>query len=116
MEQETDEMQLLEMNDASRETVSAEIKTSKLRLNLFLAKKCTAMKRMSSIVAGNLKLFAKFVNPSSFIIVCYVCRFFRDKVICLVVIIFCTMACATMMFDEVYPLWAATPVQLGEYR
>ena len=66
MEQETDEMQLLEMNDVSRETVSAEIKTSKHRLNLLLAKKCAAMKRMSSIVAGNLKLFAKYV-PSSFV-------------------------------------------------
>ena len=78
VEQETDEMQLLEINDTSRETVSAEIKTSKLRLNLWLAKKCAAMKRMSSIVAGNLKLFAKFVNPSSFIIVCYEGLFFLE--------------------------------------
>ena len=59
---EADEMQLLDSNDAPSDTASAESKTSNPWLQLWLAKKWAAMRKLAFSVTGNLKLFARFAQ------------------------------------------------------
>ena len=45
---------------------------------------------------------------------CFIFPIYRDPITRLSLIIYCTFSFVVIGFDEVYPLWCATPDYLGE--